>query len=63
MDDVFYRTPGDLDDTRLRLQEVADNFAGLDDGYTWNWDETQMHLTIRDPKGNPIATLHVELVQ
>lgn len=47
----------ELEDIRRRLEEVAEDFGNDSE---WGWDRTRMHLTISDPKGNPIATLHVE---
>jgi hypothetical protein len=48
-----------LAEIRRKLEEVAEEFG---DGSQWCWDRTRMHLTISDPKGAPIATLHVEQV-
>lgn len=50
----------ELEDIRRRLEEVAEDFGNDSE---WGWDRTRMHLTISDPKGNPIATLHVERYQ
>ena len=48
-----------LAEIRRKLEEVAEEFG---DGSQWSWDRTRMRLTISDPKGDPIATLHVEQV-
>lgn len=51
----------EINDLRKRLEAVADNWGS--DDFGWHWDATQMHLTITNPKGDPVATLHIERTQ
>ena len=50
-----------LDETRRRLEMVARDYMG--ETHSWHWDETRMHLTIRDAADHPVATLHIEHTQ
>jgi hypothetical protein len=51
----------ELEAIREKLESVAYEYRSQ--GYTWNWDNTKMHLTIYAPNGDPFATLHVERTQ